>query len=79
MALAHKLFRYVVSQFSNLQSQAISLEFLRHVPWLPLYRPVSHVIPPFSELQDEVCLVSPLSSQPRARQSLVRHEIPLFS
>ncbi len=79
VSLATKLFRYVVSQFSELQSQGVSLEFLRHVPWLPLYRPISHVIPPFSELQDDTCLVSPLSSQPRARQSLVSAVMPLAS
>lgn len=42
-----------------------------------LCRPISHVLPPFSELQDNICLVSPLSSQPRARQALVSAVLPL--
>lgn len=33
-----KLFRYVVSHFSELRAQSISLEFLRDSAWLPLYR-----------------------------------------
>lgn len=35
------------------------------------------MLPPFSELQDNICLVSPLSSQPRARQALVSAVLPL--
>jgi hypothetical protein len=38
VVLATKLFRYVVAQFSELQAQASSLEFLRDMSWLPLYR-----------------------------------------